>query len=108
MRDIYLYEGTDVLKNLLNIRDREKLEEAESGYVTYRLKEIAADPLSGEYNYIHLLKMHEYIFQDMYEWAGQQRTEIYLRIMLNTSEQHWLHIMRSLMILEIYLNRNIF
>lgn len=73
MRDIYLYEGTDVLKNLLNIRDREKLEEAESGYVTYRLKEIAADPLSGEYNYIHLLKMHEYIFQDMYEWAGQQR-----------------------------------
>lgn len=73
MRDIYLYEGTDVLKNLLNIHDKEELEEAESGYVTYRLKEIAANPLPGEYDYIHLLKMHQYIFQDMYEWAGQQR-----------------------------------
>ena len=28
MGDIYLYEGTDVLKNLLNIRDKEKLDEA--------------------------------------------------------------------------------
>ena len=73
MRDIYLYEGTDVLKNLLNIHDKEELEEAESGYVTYRLKEIAVNPLPGEYDYIHLLKMHQYIFQDMYEWAGQQR-----------------------------------
>lgn len=30
MRDIYLYEGTDVLRNLLNIRDRKLLEEAEA------------------------------------------------------------------------------
>jgi len=29
MRDIYLYEGTDVLKNLLNIRDRKLLDEAD-------------------------------------------------------------------------------
>ncbi len=73
MHDIYLYEGTDVLKNLLNIRDREKLDEAEAGYVAYRIKEIAANPLPGDYDYSHLLEMHQYIFQDMYEWAGQQR-----------------------------------
>ncbi len=73
MRDIYLYEGTDVLKNLLNIRDRRILDEAEADYVTYRLKEIAKNPLSGNYDYAHLLEMHGYIFQDMYEWAGQQR-----------------------------------
>ena len=30
MRDIYLYEGTDVLRNLLDIRDRKLLEEAEA------------------------------------------------------------------------------
>ena len=41
MRDPYLYEGTDVLRNLLGIKDRNLLEEAESGYVTYRLKEIS-------------------------------------------------------------------
>lgn len=37
MRDPYLYEGTDVLRNLLGIKDRKLLEEAESGYVTYLL-----------------------------------------------------------------------
>lgn len=71
MRDIYLYEGTDILKNLLDIRDRTLLNEAEADYVTYRLKEIAKNPLHGDYDYVHLLKMHKYIFQDLYEWAGQ-------------------------------------
>ena len=33
MRDLYLYEGTDVLKNLLGLREKKLLEEAESGYV---------------------------------------------------------------------------
>ena len=70
MPDPYLYEGTDVLKNLLNIKDKKLLEEAEAGYVTYRLKEIALNPLPGNYDYYHLLDMHKYIFQDMYEWAG--------------------------------------
>ena len=32
-RDPYLYEGTDVLKNLLGLREKKLLEEAESGYV---------------------------------------------------------------------------
>ena len=73
MPDLYLYEGTDVLKNLLGIRDRKLLEEAEAGYVSYRLKEIAINPIAGNYDYSHLLQVHQYIFQDMYEWAGQQR-----------------------------------
>ena len=73
MRDIYLYEDSDVLKNLLNIKDKEMLDEAEADYVTFRLKEIAMNPLPGRYDYEHLLQMHKYIFQDIYEWAGQQR-----------------------------------
>ncbi len=75
MPDIYLYEGTDVLKNLLGIRDRKHLEEAEADYVTFRLKEIALKPLPGGYDYAHLLQMHKYIFQDIFEWAGQQRKQ---------------------------------
>lgn len=73
MRDVYLYEDCEVLKNLLNIRDKDMLEEAEADYVAFRLKEIAINPLPGDYDYNHLLKMHEYIFQDIYAWAGQQR-----------------------------------
>ena len=73
MRDIYLYEDCDVLRNLLNIRNKKLLDEAEADYVTYRLKEIAKKPLLGNYDYTHLLQMHQHIFQDMFEWAGQQR-----------------------------------
>ena len=73
MRDIYLDESTGVLKNLLNIKDKRQLDEAEADYVTYRLKEIAKNPLPGAYDYAHILEMHKYIFQDIYEWAGQQR-----------------------------------
>ncbi|MBD5509505.1 MAG: hypothetical protein HDR05_16060 [Lachnospiraceae bacterium] len=73
MRDIYLYEDCGVLKNLMNIKDKKILEDAEADYVTYRLKEIAIDPLPGAYDYEHLLRVHRYIFQDIYEWAGQSR-----------------------------------
>ncbi len=31
------------------------------------------NPLPGEYNTEHLLRMHHYIFQDLYEWAGEPR-----------------------------------
>lgn len=73
MRDIYLYEDCDVLKNLLHIKDTTLLNDAEADYVTYRLKEVAINPLPGAYDYEHLLNVHKYIFQDIYEWAGQQR-----------------------------------
>lgn len=61
MKDRYLYENSLVLKNLLDIRDPELLNQAEADYVTFRLKEIVANPLAGEYDYAHLLSMHQYI-----------------------------------------------
>lgn len=73
MRDIYIYEDCNVLKNLLHIKDKALLDDAEADYVTYRLKEIVKNPLPGLYDYKHLLEVHKYIFQDIYEWAGQAR-----------------------------------
>lgn len=73
MRDPYLYEKSQVLKNKLNISTQEELDEAEADYVVYRLKDLAMNPMPGEYNTEHLLKMHHYIFQDLYEWAGEPR-----------------------------------
>ena len=74
MRDPYLYEDSSVLINKLWIRDQELLDFAEADYVVYRLKEIALNKLEGDYHTAHFFKMHEYIFQDIYEWAGQPRT----------------------------------
>ena len=73
MRDIYLYEDCPVLINKLAIKKQEELEAAEADYVTYRLKNLAMNPLPGKYDYDNFLEMHYYIFQDIYDWAGQQR-----------------------------------
>ena len=41
MRDPYLYEDVDVLKNILDIKEQDLLDDAEADYVVYRLKELA-------------------------------------------------------------------
>ena len=42
--------------------------------MVFRLKELALHPMKGSYDCRHFLKMHEFIFQDLFEWAGQVRT----------------------------------
>lgn len=74
MRDPYLYEDVPVLKNKLNIKEQELLDNAEADYVVFRLKDLALNPMAGDYRTEHFLKMHEFIFQDIFEWAGQIRT----------------------------------
>ena len=74
MRDPYLYDDVPILRNKLGIHDPKLLEQAEADYVVYRLKDLALNPLRGNYHTEHLLKMHEYIFRDLYEWAGVSRT----------------------------------
>lgn len=71
MRDPYLYEGTDVLKNRLNIWDKRLLDEAESDYVVFRLKEVAINPIPGDYDYVHLLQMHK-LFSVMRELLNRK------------------------------------
>lgn len=73
MRDPYVYENSQVLKNKLNIQTQDELDDAEADFVSYRLKDLAVNPMPGEYNTEHFLKMHQYIFQDLYEWAGKPR-----------------------------------
>lgn len=74
MSDPYVYPGTDILKNILGIKDKETLDDAEADYVSLRLRELAGNPLAGSYDFAHLSRMHKYIFQDIYEWAGKIRT----------------------------------
>ena len=74
MLDPYVYPGTNILKNILGIQDRQMLDDAEADYVSLRLRELAENPLEGNYDVGHLAEMHKYIFQDIYEWAGKIRT----------------------------------
>ena len=74
MHDPYLYDDVPVLKNKLDIKQQSQLDDAEADYVVYRLKDLAMNPLPGNYHTEHLLAMHESIFQDLYTWAGVPRT----------------------------------
>lgn len=74
MLDPYLYSGTDILKNTLDLHEQRALDDAEADYVSLRLRELAENPLRGNYDFEHLCAMHKYIFQDIYTWAGKIRT----------------------------------
>ena len=74
MRDPYLYDDVAVLRNKLGIKSQALLDEAAADYVVYRLKDLAINPLPGDYHTDHFLKFHYTIFQDIFEWAGTPRT----------------------------------
>ena len=73
MHDPYLYEKSNVLKNKLGIKTKEELDNAEADYTVYRLKDLVMNPLQGEYNTEHFFKVHHFLFQDLFEWAGEPR-----------------------------------
>lgn len=72
--NIYCYPGSEVLINKLNIRDKDELFEAEKQLTFVRLQELQRNPLEGSFDFDHLKAIHRYIFQDLYDWAGQERT----------------------------------
>ena len=70
----YCYPHSAVLKNKLNITDKDDLFEAEKELTAIRLRELQENPVKGKYDFEHLKNIHKYIFQDVYEWAGKERT----------------------------------
>lgn len=74
MIDPYVYPNTNILKNNFKLIDQDKLNQIERLYSTSRLTEIKEDPIVGNFDLKHLQKIHQYIFQDVYEWAGKIRT----------------------------------
>jgi cell filamentation protein len=72
--DPYLYPGTNVLKNLRSLTDPELLQRFEARQTHRRIAELIDTPVPGEFDVAHLKAIHRYIFQGVYEWAGEFRT----------------------------------
>lgn len=70
---IYCYPNSDVLKNILEIYDQDRLNSAEVEFTQYRLATYQYVKLS-EFNLETWKNIHFYLFQDIYEWAGELRT----------------------------------
>lgn len=70
-QDPLCYPGTRVLINKANIAEQAELDEFELSMYLSR----AAEPLpDGELNYAHYRAIHHHLFQDVYDWAGEERT----------------------------------
>ena len=72
--DKYVYPGTTVLINKFNCQDAEKLKEIEALSTGGNLAYLQLHPIEGKYDFKHLKDIHHFIFQDMFDWAGQIRT----------------------------------
>ena len=74
MDNIYCYPDSSVLRNKLNIHNKEQLLAAEIKLAAIRLYQLQEQPVHGNFDFNHLCRIHEHIFQDLYDWAGEIRT----------------------------------
>ena len=70
----YFIPGTKVLKNRLGLDDAEELRILEEKLVFLRMTELDSAPVEGAFDYAHFKAIHRHLFQDVYEWAGEERT----------------------------------
>lgn len=69
--DPYKFDDVDVMRNKLNIKNANDLENAEAAITKVKL--INVDSVEGKFDYKHLMDIHRHIFGDIYEFSGQPR-----------------------------------
>lgn len=70
---IYTYKGIGILKNKFNIKKLDELRKQEIFFTSIRITELHLNSIKGVLNFEYLKKIHYYIFQDVYDFAGQIR-----------------------------------
>jgi cell filamentation protein len=71
--DPYVYPGTIVLKNKFGIRNQSELDDIEANLFSIKMHDLCKTSFIGEYDCSYLQFLHKYIFEDLYEWAGEIR-----------------------------------
>lgn len=67
------YKGTSCLINKLDIRDEKRLELIESQITLAKISMLLKNPLNGNFDFSHYKAIHKFIFEDLYDWAGNIR-----------------------------------
>ena len=62
-----------MIENNFNETDPQILSQYERMFTGARLVDLIKKPLKGNFDLNHLKKIHHYIFQDVYPWAGELR-----------------------------------
>lgn len=74
MSDPYLDPTSGILRNKFGLREQKALDAKEADVVFVRSNLLQSNPIEGNYDCEHLKGIHRYLFQDVYDWAGQFRT----------------------------------
>lgn len=75
------YPDSTVLINKLGIRDQEQLDEAETLILGVQSIKFELKPFSEPLNFQYYLRIHVFLFGELYEWAGKLRA-------IDISKQH--------------------
>jgi cell filamentation protein len=68
------YEGTTCLINKLGIKDELEFSKAESAITFAKASLLEQTPLDGLFDFEHYKAIHKFLFEDLFDWAGQIRT----------------------------------
>lgn len=74
-KSTYFYENTKIFVNYFNVNDQKILTQIETDITLNRISELNANPIKGRFGLTHLLRIHKYIFGDIYPFAGKTRNE---------------------------------
>ncbi len=79
--DLFNYQSSytsagGVLKNKLNLDDEELLNKAERMLTSYKLAKLYLNPGRQTFDIEHYKRIHKFLFEDIYPFAGQIRTEV--------------------------------
>lgn len=74
-QSLYCYPDTNVLRNRLNIKDAAALKEAEEEITALKQYALLQQPISGRFTKTHLCRIHRFLFEDIYAFAGHLRRE---------------------------------
>lgn len=69
----YCYSSTNVLKNKLNIRNPESFFHAEREISALKVASALKNEIGGDFDVNHLKRIHLFLFEDIFEWAGKFR-----------------------------------
>lgn len=97
----YTYEGTDVIKNKLDIRNAELLKEYETGIVGLKLTSLMKNKKVYPFTEEGIKSIHKYLFNEIYNFAGEYRLENILKENFRFSEYQYIEENMPLIIKKI-------
>jgi cell filamentation protein, protein adenylyltransferase len=69
----YVYRGTATHINKFGILNPDALERVVRTVTALRQEMLLQKPIPGQFDLAHLCGIHHFLFQDIYDWAGQTR-----------------------------------